>query len=51
LHIEQRHSSDEFLEQATFAYKGPIIYDDSIIPKRIINIHEDSVEEDKSEMT
>jgi len=49
LHIEQHHSSDEFLEQATFEYKGPIIYDDSIIPKRIINIHEDSIEEDKSE--
>jgi hypothetical protein len=51
LQIEQRHCSDEFLEQATFTYKGPIIYDDSIIPKRIINIHEDSNEEDKSETT
>jgi hypothetical protein len=50
LHIEQRHTSDDFLEMATFEYKGPIVYDESIVPKRIIFLHEDSVEEDKNEM-
>ena len=50
LHIEQRKSSDDFLEMATFEYKGPIIYDETISPKRIIFVHEDSVEEDKNEM-
>ena len=50
LHIEQRNSSDDFLEMATFEYKGPIIYDETISPKRIIFVHEDSVEEDKNEM-
>jgi len=50
LHIEQRNSSDDFLEMATFAYKGSIIYDETISPKRIIFVHEDSVEEDKNEM-
>ena len=50
LHIEQRHTSDDFLEMATFEYKGPIVYDESIVPKRIIFLHEDCVEEDKNEM-
>jgi hypothetical protein len=50
MHIEQRNSSDDFLEMATFEYKGPIIYDETISPKRIIFVHEDSVEEDKNEM-
>ena len=50
LYIDQRHCSDEFLGKATFEYKVPIIYDDSIAPKRIINIHEDSIEEDTSEI-
>ena len=50
LHIEQRNSSDDFLEMATFEYKGPIIYDETISPKKIIFVHEDSVEEDKNEM-
>jgi len=45
LHIEQRNASDEFLEIATFAYKGQIIYDNTISPKRIFFIHEDSDEE------
>lgn len=45
LHIEQRHASDEFLEIATFEYKGQIIYDNTISPKRIFFDHEDSDEE------
>ena len=45
LHIEQRQSSDEFLEMATFEYKGPVIYDQTISPKRIIFVHEESVGE------
>lgn len=51
LHIEQRHSSDDFLEQATFTYNGPVIHDDSIVPKRIINTHENSFEENRTEAT
>ena len=45
LHIEQRQSSEEFLEMATFEYKGPVIYDQTISPKRIIFVHEESVGE------
>jgi hypothetical protein len=51
LHIEQKNSPEEFVEQATFTYKGPIIYDDGLIPKRIINVHEDSIEDDKTATT
>lgn len=42
LHIEQRHCSDEFLEKATFTYKGPIVYDEGLAPKRIFHVHEDT---------
>jgi len=50
LQIDKRHCSNEFLEKATFEYKVPIIYDDSISPTRIFNIHEDSIEEDANEI-
>jgi hypothetical protein len=30
---------------ATFEYKGPVIYDQTISPKRIIFVHEESVGE------
>ena len=49
LHIEQRQSSEDFLELATFEYKGPVIYDESISPKRIIFVHEESVDEPLNE--
>jgi len=49
LHIEQRLSSEDFLELATFEYKGPVIYDESISPKRIIVVHEESVDEHLTE--
>jgi hypothetical protein len=49
LYIEQRQCSDELLEQATFAYIGPILYEDSISPKRIIHVHEDSFEDQNTE--
>ena len=49
LHIEQRLSSEDFLELATFEYKGPVIYDESISPKRIIFVHEESVDESLEE--
>ena len=49
LHIEQRLSSEDFLELATFEYKGPVIYDESISPKRIIFLHEESVDEHLTE--
>ena len=49
LHIEQRLSSEDFLELATFEYKGPVIYDESISPKRIIFVHEESVDEPLNE--
>ena len=51
LHIEQRQSSEDFLELATFEYKGPVIYDESISPKRIIFVHEESVDESLAETT
>ena len=49
LHIEQRLSSEDFLELATFEYKGPVIYDESISPKRIIFVHEESVDDHLTE--
>jgi hypothetical protein len=49
LHIEQRDCSDEMLERATFAYKGPILYDESISPKRIMHVHEDTFETQDAE--
>ena len=49
LHIEQRDCSDEMLERATFAYKGPILYEDNISPKRIIHVHEDTFEDQNTE--
>ena len=49
LHIEQRDCSEELLERATFAYKGSILYDESISPKRIIHVHEDTLEDQNTE--
>ena len=49
LHLEQRHGSDELLERATFAYKGPILFDEAIAPKRIIHVHEDTFEDQNTE--
>jgi len=51
LHIEQRGCSEELLERATFAYKGPILYDESISPNRIIHVHEDTLEDQNTETT
>jgi len=51
LNIEQRDCSDELLEQATFAYKGPILYDKSMSPRRIIHVHEDTFETQDAETT
>ena len=51
LHIEQRDCSDELLERATFAYKRPMLYDESISPKRIIHVHEDTFEDQNTETT
>ena len=51
LHIEQRLSSEDFLELATFEYKGPVIDDETIAPKRIIFVHEESVDEPLEETT
>ena len=45
LRLEQRASDDDFLEMARFEYKGPVIEDDSISPKRIILVHEESLDE------
>ena len=49
LHIEQRDCSDGLLERASFAYKGPIVYDESISPKRIIHVHEDTLDDQNLE--
>jgi alpha-amylase/alpha-mannosidase (GH57 family) len=49
LHIEQRQCSDGLLERAAFTYKGPILYEDSISPKRIIHVHEDTFEGQNTE--
>jgi len=51
LHLEQRQSSEDFLEMASFEYKGPVIYDETISPKRIILVHEESVDEQLAETT
>ena len=51
LHLEQRQSSEYFLEMASFEYKGPVIYDETISPKRIILVHEESVDEQLAETT
>jgi len=51
LHLEQRQSSENFLEMASFEYKGPVIYDETISPKRIILVHEESVDEQLAETT
>ena len=45
LHFEQRDSSGEFMEMASFECKGPVIDDETIAPKRIIFVHEESVDE------
>ena len=50
LHIEQRDCSDELLETATFAYKGPILYDEKIAPQRIMHVHEDTFEDQDTEL-
>ena len=50
LHIEQRDCSDELLEQATFSYKGPILYVEGIAAKRITHVHEDTFEDQNTEM-
>ena len=49
LHTEQRDCSDGLLERASFAYKGPILYADNILPKRIIHVHEDTFETQDAE--
>ena len=49
LHIEQRDCSEGLLERASFAYKGPIVYDESISPKRIIHVHEDTLDDQNLE--
>ena len=51
LHFEQRDSSGGFMEMASFEYKGPVIYDETISPKRIILVHEESVDEQLAETT
>ena len=50
LHFEQRDSSGEFMEMASFEYKGPVIYDESLSPKRIIFVHEESFDEHLTEI-
>ncbi len=49
LHIEQHNCSDELLERATFTYKGTILYDEGISPKRIMHVHEDTLEDQNAE--
>ena len=51
LHFEQRDSSGGFMEMASFEYKGPVIVDETISPKRIIFVHEESVDESLEETT
>ena len=51
LHFEQRDSSEEFMEMASFEYKGPVIHDETISPKRIIFVHEESIDEPLEETT
>jgi hypothetical protein len=38
------------LEKATFSYKGPILYVDDIAAKRIMHVHEDTFEDQSTEM-
>ena len=45
LHFEQRECSADAMEMASFEYKGPVIDDETIAPKRIIFVHEESVDE------
>jgi hypothetical protein len=44
LRINQRECSNALLEN-TFAFKVPVLYDQTIAPKRIIHLHEDDEEE------
>jgi len=37
------------LERATFTYKGQILYEDKIAPKKIIHRHEDAIENQQAE--
>ena len=49
LHIEQRDCSEELLARATFTYKGPIVFEENITPKRITHRHEDTFEDQQTE--
>ena len=51
LHFEQRQASKDLIEMARFEYKGPVIEDETISPKRIICVHEESVDESLEEFT
>ena len=51
LHFEQRDSSGGFMEMASFEYKGPVIVDETLSPKRIIFVHDESVDESLEETT
>ena len=42
---------DDRLTMASFEYKGPVIVDETISPKRIIFVHEESVDESLEETT
>ena len=44
LRINQRECSNALLEN-TFGFKVPVLYDQTIAPKRIIHLHEDDEEE------
>lgn len=45
LRLAHRPLGDDFSEMARFEYKGPVIEDDTIAPKRIILVHEESVDQ------
>ena len=49
LHIEQRDCSEALLARATFTYKGPILFEENITPKRITHRHEDTFEDQQTE--
>ena len=51
LHFEQRQAVQDWMEMARFEYKGPVIEDETISPKRIICVHEESVGEPLEEST
>ncbi|MFM9992484.1 MAG: hypothetical protein ACKVOY_13725, partial [Burkholderiaceae bacterium] len=51
LHFEKLDSSGVFMEMAIFEYKGHVIDDETISPKRIIFVHEESVDEPLEETT